>query len=152
MWNLEMTPFSNIWSTIDMIAHTAEKDIPRKAFDTVNHKFMVKCLKSMNFGEYFGHCILHWHGEHGGSWHHTTKLRPSRGITEGGDCPILANLFILLVECLGYTIMKNLNIKGINFNGIEFKISQYAYSKCWFLSNQTYLKAALDTIHFFYNL
>jgi hypothetical protein len=44
-----------------MIAYTEEMDIPglltfmdyEKAFDTVNHNFMIKCLKNKNFGKTF---------------------------------------------------------------------------------------------------
>jgi hypothetical protein len=47
--------FSNIRSTMDMITHTKEMSIPgilmfvdyEKAFDTVNHSFMTKCLKQI---------------------------------------------------------------------------------------------------------
>jgi hypothetical protein len=49
--------FSNIWSRIDIIAYTEEQNLPGiltfvdYETDTVNHKFMLKCLGNMNLAD-----------------------------------------------------------------------------------------------------
>jgi hypothetical protein len=116
------------------MAYTEELNLPgiltfvdyEKAFDTVNHKFMMKCLENMNFGKYFCHCIstLYQNIETcvTNNRHFSEFFAPSRGIRQG--CPISANIFILIVEYLANAIRKNPNITGIHINGTEYKISQ----------------------------
>jgi hypothetical protein len=105
----------------------------------------------MNFGDYFCHCInilyikIDTYVTNNG--HFSEFFEPSRGIRQG--CPILAYLFIIIVEFLANTIRKNPKIQGIKINGIEFKILQYADYTCLFLSDTKSQQAALQTIKFF---
>jgi hypothetical protein len=151
--------FSNIRSTLDIISYTEEQNLPgiltfvdyEKAFDTVNHNFMMKCLENMNFGQYFRHCIETLYEKIEtcvtNNGHFSEFFKPTRGIRQG--CPISANIFILIVEHLANVIRSNPNIKGIRINGIEYKISQYADDTCLYLSDQNSLQEALNTIKSF---
>ena len=152
--------FSNIRSTIDVITYVNEKNLPgiltyidfEKAFDTVNWNFMHKCLKTMNFGDYFKKCIKIMYTDikscvvnYG---HVSPFFEPSRGIRQG--CPLSAYLFIIIVEILAHAIRKDPNIRGIIVNGLEFKISQYADDTCLFLQNENSLQTALRIFDNFY--
>ena len=110
----------------------------KKAFDMINHAFMMKCLKNMNFGKYFCHCIGTLYNKIEtcvkNNRHFSEFFQPIRGIRQG--CPTPANIFIMIVEYLDNAIRNNLNIRCIKINGIEFKISQYADDTCLFLSDQ----------------
>ena len=105
-----------------------------KAFDTVNHKFMFKCLKQMNLGEYFCKCIQTLYNKIEtcvtNNGHFSEFFQLSRGIRQG--CPISAYLFLIIVEFLANAIRNNPKIQEIKLNGNEFKISQYADDTCLF--------------------
>ena len=53
-----------------------------------------------------------------------TFFKLSRGVRQG--CPLSPYLFILSAEILADAIRKKQRIKGIESNGIDFKLSQYA--------------------------
>ena len=54
-----------------------------------------------------------------------------RGCRQGD--PISPYIFILCVEFLGYMIRKDKDVKGIEINNKEFKLSQYADDTQMFL-------------------
>ena len=64
-----------------------------------------------------------------------------RGIRQG--CCLSALLFILVVEILAISIRNNKDIKGININKEEFKISQLADDTTLYLADISSLKNSL---------
>ena len=97
----------------------------QKAFDSVNHLFLITALKKFGFGETFikwiqillrnqEYCIIN-----GGT---STKYFKLQKGTRQGD-PIAAYLFILVLEIAFIFFKENKNIKGINiFDDIYFYI------------------------------
>ena len=99
-----------------------------KAFDTLEWPFISKTLQHFGFGpsllnwiELFycniESCILN------NGWA-SNFFKLSRGVRQG--CPLSPYLFILSAEILADAIRKKQRIKGIEINGIDFKLSQYA--------------------------
>ena len=89
----------------------------QKAFNTVNHEFLMNALTRYNFGE---SCVTN------NGW--TSKPLPiNKGIRQG--CPLSALLFLLVVEILAVRMRNNSNI-GLNIetdeNGKSIQISQLA--------------------------
>ena len=86
-----------------------------KAFDSINHTFIIRCLKHFNFGEDF----IRWVK----LFYHDAKSRVSnnanmsnffpilRGVRQG--CPLSTYLFIMCIELLSYKISTTEDIKGI---------------------------------------
>ena len=99
-----------------------------KAFDSLDWDFMIKALDKMNFGPSLirwiklfytniESCILN-----NGS---TSSYFPvKRGVRQGD--PLSAYLFILSVEVLAMSVLKNESIQGITINDTEMKLIQYA--------------------------
>ena len=89
----------------------------RKAFDSLNHKFLIEVLKKYGFGKDFidwikillrdqESCAIN-----GG---HTTYFRLERGARKSD--PISAYLFVTALELFFILIKSNKNIHGIIFN------------------------------------
>ena len=119
-----------------VIKYTEGRNIPglllfidfKKAFDTLEWPFISKTLQHFGFGpsllnwiELFycniESCILN------NGWA-SNFFKLSRGVRQG--CPLSPYLFILSAEILADAIRKKQRIKGIEINGIDFKLSQYA--------------------------
>ena len=94
-----------------------------KAFDSVSHEYILKCLKSFNFGTdiikwvecfYKGatSCVLN-------AGCMSDFFAINRGVRQG--CPLSLYLFILCIEILSATL-----ITGIKINGKEFKTTMFA--------------------------
>ena len=115
----------------DVINYTKENNIHRiltfvdykKAFDTVNHKYMFKCLNQTNLGKYFCKCVKTLYNQIETcvtiNGHFSECFQPTRGIRQG--CPISAYLFIIIVEFLANAIRKNPNIQGIKIIASNLK-------------------------------
>lgn len=99
-----------------------------KAFDSIDWAFIHQALEHFNFGN----VIIRWVKtlysnisaivQNNGWLSETFKLH--RGVRQG--CPLSPYLFTICVELLAMQIRNNNNIKGININEEELKISQYA--------------------------
>ena len=120
----------------DVMQYAEENNLPgllllvdfEKAFDSLSWKFINKVMDF--FG--FGNSII--------SWIHVLYKNASLAVTQGGNIssffnigrgcrqgdPLSPYIFILCSEILAIKIRNNKNIKGININNTEFKISQYA--------------------------
>ena len=99
-----------------------------KAFDSISHKYILKCLKSFNFGT----DIIQWvkcfyHGANScvqNAGFISDFFNVNRGVRQG--CPLSPYLFILCIEVLSATLNKDQEIKGIEINGKEFKSTMFA--------------------------
>ena len=126
----------NIRLLDSVIKFTEGKKIPglllsldfEKAFDTLEWSFINKTLQHFGFGPSLLNwiklfycniesCILN------NGWA-SNFFKRSRGVRQG--CPLSPYLFILSVEVLAEAIRKKKTVKGIEINGNEFKLSQYA--------------------------
>ena len=119
-----------------------------KAFDSLNHNFLITALEHYDLGNDFidwikillknqESCVIN-----GG---HTTKyFRFERGARQGD--PISACLFILALKILFIFIKFNKNIDGINIFNHEYLYTVYAEDTTFFLKNQTSMKNVLNDI------
>ena len=99
-----------------------------KAFDSVDHTFIISCLKHFNFGEDFIKWVkLFYHDakscvSNNGNMSKFFPIR--RGVRQG--CPLSTYLFIICIELLSHKISTTEDIKGIFFTNMEFKKSLFA--------------------------
>jgi hypothetical protein len=145
--------FGNIRSIYDIINFINENNTTgiiafidyEKAFDTVNWDFLMDCLKALKFGENFiknirtlynniESCVTN-------NGYSSQFFKPTRGIRQG--CPLSALLFITVVELLATAIRNNPKIRGINIDGIEWKIGQYADDTSLFIQDENSLSLVL---------
>ena len=99
-----------------------------KAFDTLSFDFINKTFKYFNFGP----MIIKWISlfykdaqtavQMNGFLSDFFKIE--RGCRQGD--PVSPYIFILCAEILAIKIRNNPDVKGINVNGTEYKISQFA--------------------------
>ena len=120
----------------DILDVTKECNIPgymvmmdvEKAFDSMDHEFLLDALKVYGFGENFikwiriiltkqESCVMN-----GGN--STGYFNLGRGARQGD--PISAYLFILVIEVFFQMIRKSRSIKGVNICGHVFNIVAYA--------------------------
>ena len=149
----------NIRSTLDVINYAEENKIHgliamvdyEKAFDTVQWNFLFKCLKAVNFGEYFINCVKTMYEDITTSVINNgflgTPFKPQRGIKQG--CPMSTNLFVIIVELLADRIRQNNRITGIKIGGQTFKISQFADDTCLYIADEDSLQKVFDTLDLF---
>jgi len=113
----------NIRLIIEILNHVDENDLNgilffsdfEKAFDTLNHDFMFKCLKHFNFGN----DLINWvklvysNSQNAilNNGHMTDFFPVKRGVKQG--CPLSPYLFIMCIELLSFEIANNSDIKGI---------------------------------------
>ena len=141
---LQVTDFLNIRGLVVTV------DI-QKAFDSLNHLFLITALKKFGFGNKFikwiqillknqESCIIN-----GGT---TTKYFKLQKGTRQGD-PISAYLFILVLEIAFIFIKENKNIKGINIFDNIFLYSAYADDTTFFLSDEDSVIEVINAFHKF---
>ena len=122
-----------------------------KAFDSVNHIFIIKVLESFGFGYSFiqwikilikeqESCIIN-----GGKTSQYFKLE--RG-TRQGD-PISAYLFILVLEIVFLSLKQNKNMKGIELFQHEFLYTAYADDTTFFLKDKNSVILLFDVFRNF---
>jgi exonuclease III len=150
---------ANIRSTLDVINFAEEYNTHgliamvdyEKAFDTVKWSFMLKCLKTLNFGEFFINCVKTMYEDINTSILNngflSSTFKPQRGIKQG--CPISANLFVILVEFLADAIRQDKSIRGIQIGETVFKISQFADDTCLYIADENSLENVFNLIELF---
>ncbi|KAL9954380.1 hypothetical protein ACROYT_G041908 [Oculina patagonica] len=125
-----------IRSIYDVKDYTAEENIPglmifidfKKAFDSVEWDFLLKCLEVFNFGPDFIRWVKTFYKNiqsctiNNGTASQYFTLE--RGVRQGD--PLSPYLFILVAETLAIAIRQNKSIKGIMIENEETKLLQYA--------------------------
>ena len=114
-----------------------------KAFDSLNHTFLLKVLEKFSFGAYFmqwirtfytnlSSCVLN-------NGFTTDLFSVNRGVRQGD--PLSPLLFILSLEILTSYIRQDNNIHGITINNKEIKLALFADDMTCFLKDKiSYLR------------
>ena len=111
-----------------------------KAFDRVNHTFLIRVLKSMDFPVFFIKCIQTLYNDVTSCVRNNGKLTQNvkfqRGVRQG--CPLSPLLFLLVGETLTQAIKKQKDFKGINIPGPlssprDLRISAFADDLVFFI-------------------
>ena len=130
---------------IDLDAYITQIDF-EKAFDSVEWPFLFHTLKRFNFGEKFINWIRILYTDIkacvGNNGFFSEFFKLTRSIRQG--CPISALLFLLVAEVLAIDIRNDINIKGIQIENIELKISLMADDTTLFLADIDSLILAID--------
>ena len=99
-----------------------------KAFDSINHDFMFKCLENFNFGHSFIQWVKLFYRDINSKIINNGNLSDSfpveRGVRQG--CPLSSYLFLCCIEILSNCITKNSDIQGIIIESKEIKQSMFA--------------------------
>lgn len=153
----------NVKLIYDILFETKNQELPglilsvdfEKAFDTVSWQFIEKVLKYFNFGP----SVISWvklfqNGSESciiQNGFMSEFLKLNRGCRQGD--PISPYIFILCAEILGQMIRKSDNLHGIEIQGKEFRLSQYADDTQIFLNGtENSLQEALSILNTFYEM
>ena len=119
-----------------------------KAFDTIEHKFLIETIKTFGFGSNFSNVVSMFYKDINSSaiikYNTSQRFQINRGVRQG--CNFSPFLFILVTELLAINILKNVSFEGINIFGRELKMSQLADDTTIFLKDQNQLGPALDLV------
>lgn len=122
----------------------------QKAFDSVEHLFIVNTLRHFGFGNKFLDMIIMLHTDINScvslSEGTCPRFKVERGIRQG--CGISPLLFIAVTELLAIAV-KNSNIKGLEINNHKLLISQLADDTTLFLQNKEQIPVAVKVIERF---
>ena len=119
----------------------------QKAFDSIDHVFLVACLEKFGFGKNF----IEWISillkdnesciSNGG---HTTKyFKLNRGARQGD--PIAAYLFIIVLEIFFIMIRSNKDINPLRILDFSYLLSAYADDTTFFVSDLDSVKSIFKT-------
>ena len=120
---------------------TEEQNIPgliffsdfEKAFDSLDHIYMFKCLKHFNFGNSLIRRIKLFYTDAkncvSNNGHMSNFFSIERGVRQG--CPFSPYLFIICIELLSHKISSVDELKGIRFSGKEFRKSRMMRLSFW---------------------
>ena len=154
---------SCIINLISMIKHVNEKKLNalillidfKKAFDSIDHKFITTALKAYNFGEGIIKWIQLFFNQReayimlGG--HLTAKIILEQGVPQGDV--ISPYIFILMVEILLIKINYTKNLKGITFATMESRSETFADDTTIIVErSEEYLRTAIHYINSFHKL
>lgn len=121
-----------------------------KAFDTVEHLFIVNALEKFGFGVFFIKVIKTLYKNNNSSiklGHGTSqRFTIQRGIRQG--CPISPYLFLLAMQLLAVHII-NSGLQGISIAEKQIIISQLADDTTLFLKNKSQIPIAINIINSF---
>ena len=147
--------FWGTYTCSDILDFTEEKSIGilfsadfEKAFDSIEHPFLLAVLKSFGFGPQFIHwvgtifknaesCVMN-------NGHSTGYLLPLERGTRQSDS-LSEYLFILRVETLFIRIRENEEAKGIRKDDNEIKLSAYANNADFLTSDVSLLESIFQT-------
>ena len=126
----------NIRLLHEVLEYIDEHDLPsllffsdfEKAFDSLDHEFMFRCLRHFNFGDSILSWVKLFYSNSTSctinNGHFSDFFPTKRGVRQG--CPLSPYLFIICIELLSYEITQNDNIKGITYKNKEIKNSLFA--------------------------
>jgi hypothetical protein len=148
---------TNIRLVYDML-HLSDRNIGgllmsidfRKAFDTLEHKFLFKVLHWFGFGESFIKWIHTLYNSPNAcvknNGHQSSYFDITRGIRQG--CPISAVLFDLCVEILSIKVRSDNRITGFSFGNQpkKIKVLQYADDTIFFLKNEKEINDVMSIV------
>ena len=126
----------NIRLLFEIIDNAEEENKPgfifftdfEKAFDSIDHTYIINCLKHFNFGEDSIKWIQLFYKDAKSCVSNNGYLSDFfpilRGVCQG--CPLSTYPFIICIELLSYKITTTEDIKGITYSKHEFKKSLFA--------------------------
>ena len=126
----------NIRLLFEIIDNAEEENKPgliffsdfEKAFDSIDHTYIINCLKHFNFGEDFIKWVKLFYNDAKSCVTNNGYLSDFfpvlRGVRQG--CPLSTYLFIICIELLSNKITTTEDIKGITYANYEFKKSLFA--------------------------
>uniref|UniRef100_A0A1A7XB67 Reverse transcriptase domain-containing protein n=2 Tax=Iconisemion striatum TaxID=60296 RepID=A0A1A7XB67_9TELE len=121
-----------------------------KAFDSVEHSFMLNTLRQFGFGDAFCEIIQILYSDINSSvllpFGTCKRFNIKRGIRQG--CPASPLLFIMVVEILSIMI-KNCEVKKLDVLGNPLSIIQLADDTTLFLKNEMQIPVALRIVNRF---
>ena len=129
---------SNLYLIKDVVTHTQRKDQDafivsydfQKAFDSIDHEYLLKTLQGMNFGpnyiNFFRNTFTNRSAMVMNNGRFTIPFQIERGLIQGD--PISLPTYCLVAEPFANKIRKNKHIIGISIPGKteRLKLSQYA--------------------------
>ena len=119
-----------------------------KAFDRVNHKFLLKTLEQFGFTGTFTRWIeilykdLTCQVKTKGFL--TALIDIKRGVRQG--CPLSALLYVIVAEVIANAIRQDDSIRGVNLLGITKKLSAYADDTNLFLKDLASIENAFKLL------
>lgn len=131
----------------DVIDYTKRTDIAgilitidfEKAFDSLNHKYLLKVLQAFNFGSSFIQWIRTFYSNASScvinNGFTSNYFSINQGVRQGD--PLSPLLFILSLEVLACSIKQNENIQGIKIGKEEVKLTIFADDMSCFLKNES---------------
>ena len=117
-----------------------------KAFDSLDHTFLLKVLKKIGFGQNFIRCIETITNSqescviNGGNT--TQYFNLERGARQGD--PVSAYIFIIALEILFILIKSNNDIQGLEIFNHIFLYSAYADDTTFFLKNNESIRELIN--------
>ena len=116
-----------------------------KAFDSIDHKYIINCLKPFIFGVDFIKMLQLFYKDAKSCVSNNRYLSDFfstfRGVCQG--CPRSTYLFITCIELFSYTITTTEDMKGITYSKPEFKNSLFADDASFILDGSIKLLEAL---------
>ena len=139
--------FDAVRTIDDVIDYTKRTDIAgilitidfEKAFDSLNHKYLLKVLQAFNFGSSFIQWIRTFYSNASScvinNGFTSNYFSINQGVRQGD--PLSPLLFILSLEVLACSIRQNENIQGIKIGKEEVKLTIFADDMSCFLKNES---------------
>lgn len=146
----------------DILSWVKERDLPlcllnldqEKAFDRVNHAFLLNVLKKFNFGPVFLKWIQILYREVFScvniNGFFSEPVKQSGGVRQG--CPLSPLLYVIFIEPLAELVRKDKDIKGVHIPGgagDTVKVTQYADDMTLFLSTDKGLDRIVELLQGF---